>query len=205
MIPRFDIDVKSTIPSDATFWVPSDEDLADGEGIGFFHDTHLIVADLDEARRVMEAERIAAGFADEQSTTIAGFEVIADQAEFEFPDLPSEEAPAFMTTGDAWYGVNELEIGVAGLVHALNAVGVVTAASCRGHHGVHRRWAAGPVVVFAADRTRTELLQGMVEASGCGFDRNGVDHPKLLAVVAPSILEMMDLADRVVADADAFA
>ncbi|WP_417555515.1 hypothetical protein [Microbacterium sp.] len=172
--------------------------------MGGSHDTELIVTDWAEAERVMEAERIAAVFADENSTTVAEFEEILDQAEFEVPDVPSDEAPAFISQA-SWYGVNQLEVGVAGLVYALNAVGIVTAASCRGHSEAHRRWANGPIVVFASNEPRARALAELVVASGCGFDINTADHPDLLAVTAPSITEMMGLADQIRAHADAFS
>lgn len=203
MIPRFPVAVDPTVPTDAAYWVPSQEELDEGQPIGFFHDTERLIVDVEEASRVMAAERIAIGFADAHAATVAAFEEILDQAEYEVPDVPSDEAPAFILDAP-WYGVNGLEVGVSGLVHALNAVGVVTAASCRGHVASHRNWAPGPTAVFAADRSQVGLLAPLVALSGCGFEINTVDHPRLLAVVAPSVAETMDLADRVLAAADSF-
>lgn len=197
MIPRFDEDVDPQLPAHASFWVPDPANLVAGEPVAFFHDTELIVTDMDEARRVMEAERIAVQFAERHSTSVNEFEEILDQAEFEMPDVPSDEAPAFLLEDGLWHGVNGLEIGVAGLVHALNAVGVVTAASCRAHSEEHRRWASRPAVVCAIGRDHAETLAALVAAAGCGFELNEEDYPHLLAVVAPSIVEMMELAARV--------
>lgn len=102
-------------------------------------------------------------------------------------------------TESAWYGVNGLELGVSGLVHALNAVGIVTAASCRSHNQSHSPWSDYPIVVFAANREQLALLQPLVEASGCGFEVDSIDRPELIAVVAPSVLETMAFGKLVLA------
>jgi hypothetical protein len=134
MIPRYDIDVDPTVPPTATFWVPAPGDLEESGGIGDFHDTELIVTDLEEAGAVLEAEREAIEYLDAKSSTPRKFDDLAAAIEWEAPDMPSDEAPDFFDQEDAWYGLNGLEVGVAGLVYAMNAVGIVTAASCRSHH-----------------------------------------------------------------------
>jgi hypothetical protein len=165
---------------------------------GNFHDTELIQTDLEEAEAVMEAEGIAIGFIDAHAATAVEFDELADQVEFEFPDLPSDDAPAFMRDA-AWNGVNGLELGVAGLTYALNAVGIVTAASCRSHAAAHRRWAEYPVVMFAANEYQLRRLQPLVQSSGCGFELDEDNRPELVSVYGPSVVEMMALA-RLVLD-----
>jgi hypothetical protein len=64
-----------------------------------------------------------------------------------------------------------LELGVAGLVHALASVGCFPAASCRGHSGPEA-WARHPVVYLAVDRPRASVLEQFVQVAGYGF---GVD------------------------------
>lgn len=54
--------------------------------------------------------------------------------------------------------LEDLEIGVAGLVYALAAAGIYPAASCRGHTDPNP-WSKSPVVFFAADRSHAEALQ----------------------------------------------
>ena len=104
---------------------------------------------------------------------------------------------------EGWYGVGGLELGVAGLVYALNAVGILTAASCRSHSASHRQWANYPVVIFAASRQQLEILQPMVEAAGCGFDFDP-GRPRFVGVYGPSIEEMMKLASTILDAGDTF-
>ncbi|KZE43303.1 hypothetical protein [Microbacterium sp. T32] len=205
MIPRYDVDVDPTVPLTASFWVPAPEELEESGGIGDFHDTERIVTNLKEARAVIDAERQAIAYLDANSSTPREFDDLADAIEWETPDIPSDEAPDFFDQEDAWYGLNGLEVGVAGLVYAMNAVGIVTAASCRSHHKGHQPRADYPTVVFAANRPQTDALQPLVESAGCGFEVDDVDRPKLLAVVASSILDMTELASSVLRAASSFA
>lgn len=85
-----------------------------------------------------------------------------------------------------------LEIGVAGLVHALSATGCWPAASCRGDPG---GWARHPVVHFAADRHRVTILRDLLDGSGCGFSTDPA-RGELLVVGAGSIEDTMGLAGR---------
>ncbi|MEW1707323.1 hypothetical protein AB0230_08785 [Microbacterium sp. NPDC089190] len=197
IVPRYDIDVDPTVPPTATFWVPSPDELEENGGIGDFHDTELIVTDLEEAGAVIEAEREAVQYLDAKSSTTREFDDLAAAIEWEAPDTPSDEAPDFFDQEDAWYGLNGLEVGVAGLVYAMNAVGIITAASCRSHHQGHRPWADYPTVVFAANRPQVGVLRRLVESAGCGFEIDDVDRPRFLAIVAPSVVEMMALSRSV--------
>lgn len=173
-------------------------DELDDEGApGDFHDTHLILTDVLEAQEVIQAELRAIEFLDTNASSAREFDDLASDVEYELADVPSDDAPALLREG-SWYGVNGLEIGVAGLVHALNAVGIVTAASCRSHHQAHAPWADYPVVIFAADNRQMEVLQPLVKTSACGFEIDDVDRPELLAIVGPSVAEMNALAVSIV-------
>lgn len=193
MIPRYAVSINSAIPQSASFWTPTAEELEEDGAPGDFHDTELVHTDASEAEEVLDAERIAIDFLNETCSSAHEFDEAAADIEFEVPDFPSDEAPAFMTES-AWYGVNGLELGVSGLVHALNAVGIVTAASCRSHNQSHSPWSDYPIVVFAASREQLARLQPLVEATGCGFEVDSIDRADLIAVVAPSVVEFMALA-----------
>ncbi|MGF3052879.1 hypothetical protein ACQUSY_02770 [Microbacterium sp. YY-03] len=190
MIPRYDIEVDSTLPIDATFWVPTREEV--DEGIGFFHNTWSIDTDLKEAALVAQAEQVAINFVDERTSTAEEFDAVASAIEFESPDDPTEDAPALVWQPD-WYGLEGLELGVAGLTYALSAVGVIPAASCRAHAAAHRQWAEYPVVSMAIGDEHATILQRLAHAAGCGFEIDE-NRPQLLAVYAPSIVEMAALA-----------
>lgn len=69
---------------------------------------------------------------------------------------------------------------------------VLAAASCRGHPEPDS-WSAVPVVMFAADRLHAEMLQPLVESSGCGFDFDPV-RPELLVVNGRSVEDTLRLA-----------
>ncbi len=92
-----------------------------------------------------------------------------------------------------------LEIGVAGITHALSAIRCLTAASCRSHISSHS-WSDCPVVFFAAPAWRLELLAELIAAARCGLraDRN------MLSIVAPSITHMHGLAQSIVAERGRF-
>jgi hypothetical protein len=200
MIPRYDIIIDPAVPVQATFWIPTAEEFADMDQLGDFHDAELVQTDLVEAQVIADAEAVAVAYADAHSTTAEEFDEIADQTKFECPDLPSDEAPEFMVT-EGWGGVGGLELGVAGLVYALNAVGILTAASCRSHSTSHRRWADYPIVIFAASRQQLQALQPLVEAAGCGFDFDE-GRPKFIGIYGPSVVEMMRLTKRVLEESN---
>jgi hypothetical protein len=92
-----------------------------------------------------------------------------------------------------------LEIGVAGLAHALASVGCLTAASCRSHVS-DRSWSDCPVVFFAAPAWRLELLADLIAAAGCGLEADR----GMLPIVAPSIVHMHALGEKIVAERGSF-
>lgn len=204
MIPSYDVNLDATIPNGTSYWTASAEELDEHGTPGDFHDTELIRTDIAEARSVVEAELVAIQYLDAQCSSAAEFDELASDIEFEIPDMPSEEAPDFITQTASWYGVNQLEIGVAGLVYALNAVGIVTSASCRSHHQGHQPWSNYPVVVFSANREQLRLLAPLVAAARCGFERDEVDRSHLMAIVSTSVVDMNVLASSILNVADAF-
>lgn len=203
MIPRYSINVNSDLPADATFWVPGAQELEDMDQLGDFHNVWLIETDLQEADAVIAAERTAVDYVDRNSRTGMEFDELSDQIEFEQPDCPRDEAPAFFSSSDAWSGVEGLELGVAGLCYALNAVGVLAAASCRGHAAAHRKWSDYPVVFCAIGERHARVLQRLAEDTGCGFEV-ALDRGQFLVVYAESIIEMMTLAQKVIDSAAGF-
>ncbi|WP_158718801.1 hypothetical protein [Streptomyces sp. NRRL WC-3795] len=97
--------------------------------------------------------------------------------------------------------LDALELGVAGLSYALASVGCFTAASCRSHYSDHS-WSDRPVIFFAAERSTVEWLTPLVRQSGCGYADGSQRAPRLLIVEAPSITNFMDLAGRVIQQAE---
>lgn len=202
MIPRYKVHVDSRLPSEASYWMPAPEELEEEDQLGDFHDAWLIETDIDEAEAVVAAEVEAIKYIDENSSSPEGFDDLAARFEFECPDAPSDEAPGFFSS-HAWSGVEGLELGVAGISYALNVVGAVTAASCRGHSAAHRQWSEYPVVIFAIDRERAALLERLAERTGCGFEI-GEGRPQFLAMYAASITDLMALARRALDHAPQF-
>ncbi|WP_298863503.1 hypothetical protein [uncultured Microbacterium sp.] len=203
MIPRYSVDIDPRLPSEATFWMPNVEELAEEDQLGDFHDAWLIETDLDEATVVIAAELEAVTYVDGHSANAEEFDELADQIEFEQPDVPSDEAPDFFTSTEAWPGVEGLELGVAGISYALNAIGIITAASCRGHDAEHRRWSEYPVVIFAGDRRRAQIVQRLAMQTSCGFEV-GEDRSQFLTLYAASVTGLMALAQQIIDHADEF-
>lgn len=205
MIPRIDVDLDAAIPSGYSFRTPKRSELSDdGEGFGPFRDTWLIRGvRIAEAADVMREEARLVGLVDSLATTSEEFDALARALEGRQtvplpsrftdspimarlePDLEEAQLGEFSPLAD-------LEMGVAGLVYALGALGCWPAASCRGHPD-EAAWSPIPVVIFAADRARAETLQPLVASARCGF---GVDRG-LLAVEARSIEDTMSLARAV--------
>lgn len=200
MFPVSSLLGSSTIPSDATFWMPKPEDI-DEEGIGgFFRETWLIKdVPVREARWLMQEERRIAEIVGNLAATAEDFDRLAHAVEDGYAGnvLTATERAALdeFVSDDEGAALNSLELGVAGLAYALAAVRIIPAASCRGHPG-DRAWSDCPVVLFATTEYRANALQPHVEAADCRF---GIDaaRPDLLAVQGRSILDMMALADAV--------
>lgn len=204
MIPRCSEPLESAIPSSYGYWTPTGDDISE-EGIGYFRDTWLITdVDLPTALEIIDIERRLVSVADTCSEDAHKFDEAA--AALELSNL--DEVPLYVRESNAFVAiashyshddsmplVDGLDLGVAGLVYALAAMGAWPAASCRGHGP--RGWAPYPVVYMAVDRSRAEALQPLVRNAGCGFVIDPArDH--LLVVRGPSVTEMMDLAAAIV-------
>jgi len=202
MIPRTSLDLATAIPAEHNGWTPKGDDLSE-EGFAYFRGTWLIRGvGVREAKEVIANELVLLELAERLADNPEEFDVVAGALE----DDESEALPEQLTQRVAFKEIQPhlgsdpqlggLELGVAGLVYALSAVGCWPAASCRGHPNEHA-WADHPVVYKACDSHRVSVLQPMVEAAGCGF---GIDpsRPDLLFVEAKSIREMMSLAQLVV-------
>jgi len=166
MIPRTEVDVSASVPDRAAFWVPEEDDISD-EGFGVFRGTWPIIGvNFVEATQVMEGERLALNYVDANSATAEEFESLAKELEDYGPEDSNEDPPQFVLINPDWYGLEWLELGVAGLVFALSARGLYPAASGRSHHHERTSWADYPVVYFAGDRDQIQHLQPLAEASG---------------------------------------
>src|ERR1035437_1733187 len=206
MFPTTSLSGSSAIPPEATFWMPRPEDI-DEEGIGEFRGTWLIKdVPVREAQRLMRQERRIAEVVGRLAATAEDFERIARAVEDGYdPDEPessyalnAQERAAldeFAVSEDEPCALDDLELGVAGLVYALATVRIIPAASCRGHPG-DRAWSEVPVVLFATTEYRARALQPLVEATGCQFEVDAV-RAHLLAVRGRSILDTMALAEAI--------
>lgn len=200
MIPRTPLHLDASLPQEHTGWAPGRDDLSE-EGFGGFRDTWVIRdVGVREAKALLEVEgqliQLADGFArdaEEFDSICSALEnVDAEElpARLQHPAIPEELAGHLEA---AEYSPTEgLDLGVAGLVYALAAVGCWTAASCRGHPKSYA-FTDRPVVVLACDRHRASVLQTDVERSHCGLTTDGHSEG-LLAVEAESVEQMMALA-----------
>ncbi|MGN8026213.1 hypothetical protein [Microbacterium sp. 22242] len=179
-------------------------ELEEEDQLGDFHDVWLIKTDVSEAAAVIEAESEAIQWLDAKAENPLEFDEWADQIEYEQPDVPSDEAPDFFSSPQAWHGVEGLELGVAGISYALNSIGAITAASCRSHAASHRKWSEYPVVLFAIGAGRARLLRPLAERTQCGFEISA-DRPQFLVLYAASVTELMSLARQIIDNAAAFA
>lgn len=205
MIPRTVIELDRSVPTEHNGWTPRPEDVSE-EGFAYFRDTWLIRGvRITEAREVCADEQRLVAIVDRLATNETEFDALANALEsgdqeavpeqFRSDDELTEEL-----TGEP--ALDGLELGVAGLVYAVAAVGFWPAASCRGHPG-DRAWADHPVVYVACDRHRAAVLQPLVEAASCGFDIDEA-RPELLVVGAESVSELMELAALVLQSPKAF-
>ena len=147
----------------------------------------------------MEAEVALVALTDTFAKTAEEYEMIELAEAGAREELPAEileseefEAAERHMPGDGAFTLGGLDLGVAGVVHALALTRCLTAASCRGHVGPNV-WTDAPSVFVVGNRHRATVLQDLVRETNCGLDsdpeRNG-----LLVVRAESVVEMMDLA-----------
>lgn len=207
VIPSIDASGSASLPRSATYWMPKRQEI-DEEGIGYFRDVWAILdVSAREARSIVHEERRLVAAIDHLAVTADDFDRLAAIAECgldEDSDLTVAERAVLedLLGDDEPSDLGGLELGVAGLVHALASVRILPAASCRGHVG-SRAWSDTPVVFFATTRFRATALQPLVEQCGCWFDvdQNRAD---LLLVSGSSILATMRLADSLLAARQTF-
>ncbi|MFI6489864.1 hypothetical protein [Streptomyces sp. NPDC050564] len=207
MIPRSEDSSSCDLPVEATFWMPSEEEIPEDEGIGYFRGVWMILgvtAEEASSMVVLESDQIEV-IAD-LAETPALFEQVASACDTGLVEGVRDEGlrhqllqriPSLSEETDDYYAdLGGLEVGVAALSHALSYVGGVPVASCRGHISEHR-WADLPVVYAALDRQRAEWLQPLLRETGCGFHVDP-ERPEFLVIDAPSIIESNALAKLIV-------
>jgi hypothetical protein len=210
MIPRLSFDPEPHLPEEVSFWRPPPGPDGEAYGLGYFQDTWPISdVTTDLAFSVLCTELHLARLVDQSARDAREFEVLASAVEHPSSEYADQVEFAHVSadlmaeiTDDFPPELEGLELGVAGLVHALAVHGCLPAASCRGHfpEPSEPRWSERPVVFIGADRELAEQLVPLVRVSGCGFtfDEN---RPKLIVVEPPSIVESMQLAERVLCSA----
>ncbi|WP_030321049.1 hypothetical protein [Streptomyces flavochromogenes] len=208
MIPRTEYPVSSRIPEEAEFWMPTEEDIPDDEGIGAFRGVWMILGvTSEEARTIVSAEAAQIAMLAELASSESQFEEIARACDTGVVDGVQDEGirrqllqriPSFSEgePEDFYADLGDLEVGVAGLAYALSYIGAVPVASCRGHVS-ERPWAENPVVFAAVDRPRAEWLEPLLDEAGCGFHIDP-SRPEFLVIDAPSVVESNALAKLIV-------
>ena len=202
MIPECPFAGNSELPAGAAFWMPKPDEISE-DGFSFFRDVWLIRGvSVREAQEVIEEERRIVHVVDQLSADADDFERLAAIAEAGGADdsadeLTRDECSALSTVvSDMPPELGGLELGVAGLVHALVSVRILPAASCRSHP--QRSWSDAPVVVFAATELRARALEPLVAEAGCTFTIDPTRR-ELLGIRGQSITRMMALAGLVLA------
>jgi hypothetical protein len=207
MIPVFD--VIPTVPSPRpTCAMPAAEDISE-EGFGYFRGTWFIGrVPVSEAQSTVRYEAEIIEWLDAVASSPEDFELLASAIEDgEADSLPDTLHATAVGMGIDRYlaGPEEpgpldgLEIGVAGLTHALSAVRCLTAASCRSHVRSDS-WSDCPVVFSAAPAWRVEILAELISSEGCGLGQGR----NMLTVDAASIRHAHRLAERIVAERGRF-
>ncbi|MFI9101684.1 hypothetical protein ACIGXA_14290 [Streptomyces fildesensis] len=203
MIPRVNYEYSSNIPEDATFWMPSEDEIPDDEGIGNFRDVWMILNEPEsEVQSVVAEEEKLIEVLDQIADSPQNYELIAEAIDSQDADVltegPLKSAFLQLTEGllqeseDYPSSLRGLEVGVAGLSYALSMIGAVPVASCRGHVGDYA-WSESPVVFAALDQQRVEWLQPFMREAHCGFHISP-SREEFIAIDAPSIKDSSRLA-----------
>lgn len=202
MIPSYSVVPEISLPAGDDCGYPTSDEISD-EGFGYFRGTWWLGhVPLSDARHTVEFERDLVAALDALAEDEHEFEDLAAAVEHLEPgdgdvplllrDTPVEGLVRPIVDGDSPLG--GLEVGVAGLTYALSTVGFRTAASCRAHEGA-KSWSESPVVLFGAHKWRAVLLAELAAEAGCGI---GQDR-EMLTVYAPSVRNLMSLAEAVLA------
>lgn len=205
MIPESLFDSYFDPPVEA--WAPAPDELDDTDGVGFFRDVWRIhPSPVSEIRDLIRWERTVVHRISGLSASVEEFDYLAGIIESfytdgdssiadEYPEVSTaQEAPLQRCLDHAPRLLDGIDLGVAGLVESLSAVGFVTAASCRGHVGP-APWAEGPTVIFGGDRDRVFALKQAVLQNACGLEDASGNGPGLVVVRAPSVIAAMNLAE----------
>lgn len=215
MIHRFeysgDFQEGPNIPEHATFWMPTEEEIPEDEGIGLFRDVWMILGvSKSNSQYVVEEERKSISLIDRLATDQAEYEDIAacfDDGYIREDVTPEvrarllEAVPEMPQDADfdvIYPDLGGLEVGVAGLAFALSYIGAVPVASCRAHIAPHT-WSDRPVVLSAIDRQRADWLLPLLRQTGCGFSIDA-NRGEFLTVDAPSIAHSNGLAQAILAE-----
>ncbi|MGO4859652.1 hypothetical protein [Arthrobacter sp. 2MCAF14] len=202
MHPLADLEIDSSIPANASYWVPKPSDITD-EGFGYFRDVWpLVGARAYDVTPLLAWERRAAAYVASESEDVLSFDALARGVENYMPDADDNEAELPAELQADWTSLAGLELGVSGLAHALSNAGFYPAASCRSHPD--RNWTNGPIVLFASDRERLARLHPLAEATDCGLAADATRGDPLFAIYARSIVELMDLAQQLFEDRSEF-
>jgi hypothetical protein len=202
MIPTHDVTPAISSPP-PTCDMPTPEDITE-EGFGYFRGTWFIGrVPVTEAEQTVRREDEIIEWLDGFASSPEDFELLACAIESSDAEtIPEPLRTAALRAGiEAHMGesgeapLDGLEIGVAGLTHALSAIRCLTAASCRSHVD-QRSWSDCPVLFFAAPSSRVELLAELTRAEGCGLEADR----GMLKIYGPSIRSMNHLAGHVLAE-----
>lgn len=206
MIPMVDYTPTAEIPQEASFWMPSEEDIPDDEGIGYFRNVWMILNEPEEiTRQVIAVESKYITLVDRLTDSTEEYEEIASIIDkgYSGRSIPGPlrerilvEMPEILERAeDDELPLYDLELGVAGLSYALSTIGAVPVASCRGHAN---GWSDQPVVFAALDELRTRWLQPLLREAGCGFHISP-DREEFLVIDGPSIRHTNFLAQEIIA------
>ncbi|MFD7884893.1 hypothetical protein ACFV3N_20935 [Streptomyces bauhiniae] len=205
MIPIVEYTPVSELPAQASFWMPTEDDIPDDEGLGYFRDVWMILNEpIDCSRRVIETEKAFIEIADRVAKSEEEFEIVSRI--LETGDIERLNSTSFRNAfgtkelnivdwseSDDPPPLGNLELGVAGVAYALSTIGAVPVASCRGHKD---GWSDLPVVYAAIDEQRARWLQPIVQDSECGF-HIGLNREEFLAIEGPSVRHMNQMAHRI--------
>lgn len=201
--------VQPVVPSPLpTCTMPPSDEITE-EGFGYFRGTwRLDHVPVREAQATVRGEAQIIERLDRAAPSPDEFELLAAAIENQTLDQLPDSLRATVLAGELAGLVTDeedpppldgLEIGVAGLTHALSTIRCRTTASCRSHVTNHS-WSDCPVVFFVASAWRVDLLSELVSEAGCGL---GTDRDMLTAYGA-SIRDTHRLAERIIAERGRF-
>jgi hypothetical protein len=211
LIERKRYEPKTKVPESFEFWDSSEEALFEAFGEGFYSDDCSPLGDVSraDALKVVRDELSVIMAIDALSDDREEFERLADLfdrhsrrprdfdggSEGEF--LPSELE---RLVRDHRIDLGQLDIGVAGLVYALRAIGCIPVLSCRGHSDSNK-FTDHPMIYFATTKGRVEWIMPWVVRNGCGINSEPV-RTNLLIIEAGSIADTAALANDLLVAAE---